>query len=63
MLSKVFAFPRRKEQIDTAEGAVVAWELGSQTVQILEDRERISKMLSLDAVVSIFFLSSFFPFC
>lgn len=53
------AFPRRKEQIDATKSAAGTWELGSQTVQRLGDRERISEMFSLDAVVSVFCAPSF----
>lgn len=59
VLGKESAFPGRKQQIDATEGAAVAWELATQTVQRLGGRERISKMLSLDAVVSVFCAPSF----
>lgn len=54
------AFPKREEQIDAAKSAAGAWELRSQAVQRLGERERISKMFSLGVlVIPAFYTPSF----
>lgn len=59
ILGKTSAFPKRKEWASATKNATGAWDLESQAVQRLGERERISKMLLLGALTAPVPLLSF----